>query len=137
MRHCQEALSNIDGCIHLRGEPKTQLFIYLIWYLLELLNKIKHVGIFRALKRKSEIRLELRDPLLRLTLLKRLQTFFCCILGLKYILYEIKPRDTMMVAQLLLEVVALNYLSTLVDASSHKAFVTSQHNNARQQPYTY
>ena len=43
----------------------------------------------------------------------------------------------MMVAQLLLEVVALNYLSTLVDASSHKASVTSQHNNARQQPYTY
>ena len=121
----------------MRGEPKTQLFIYLIWYLLELLNKIKHVGIFRALKRKSEIRLELRDLLLRLTLLKRLQTFFRCILDLKYILYEIKHTDMMMVAQLLSEVVALNCLSKLVDASSHKAFVTSQHNNARQQPYTY
>jgi len=43
----------------------------------------------------------------------------------------------MMVAQLLIEVVAFNYLSTLVDASSQKAFVTSQHNNARQQPHTY
>jgi hypothetical protein len=43
----------------------------------------------------------------------------------------------MMVTQLLLDVVALNCLSNLVDASSHKASVTSQHNNARQQPSTY
>ena len=60
-----------------------------------------HVGIFSVLERKSEIRLELRVPLLRITLLKRLQTFLHFILDLKCVLFEIKCRDMMMVAQLL------------------------------------